>query len=95
MVPETICKQVPVTTCRMVAEQHQRTIKCQRVKMVPEVHTRQVPYTTCRMVQEVCTRKVPVTTCRLEPFTYCETRCRTVKMRVPVCESECPVPCCP
>src|SRR5205807_2277128 len=86
MVPETIVKQVPVTTCRMLAERRQQVIPCQRVHMVPEVMEREVAVTTCKMVQEICTRTVPVTTCHLVPQTICETRCYKVKMRVPVCD---------
>jgi len=85
MVPEIICRQVPVTTCRMVSEPRQQVIKCQRTKMVPEVCSRTVPVTTCKMVQEVCTRTVPVTTCQMVPYTWCETRCRKVAVRVPEC----------
>ena len=46
-VPYTVCEQIPVTTCQLVAQE------C----------VKQVPVTTCRLVSETCVKQVPVTGC--------------------------------
>ena len=89
-VPEVCVRQVPVTTCRMVCEQKQCTVRQCRVNYVCEERCRMVPVTTCKVIPETCCRMVPHTTCTMEPYTV--TFC--VKRYVPVCVPVCP-PACP
>jgi hypothetical protein len=76
MVPETKCEVVRAARCKVIKEE------C--VKLVPTC--------VCRIVQEEVVRHVPVTTCTMVPETICETRCRRVAVKVPVCECECERP---
>jgi hypothetical protein len=78
MVPVTVEKLVPVTTCRMVQE------TC----------VKQVPTKVCTMVQEVVCKKVPVCVNKMVPYTakvkvpYTVTECvpTTVCNKVAVCK---------
>lgn len=88
MVPETLTRQVPVTTTHFVRETKVETVPIRTCRIVPEIVTDRIPITTFHCEPKVVTRQIPHPVCE----TVAETCYRPVKRMVPITYVPAPAP---
>lgn len=88
MVPETLTRQVPVTTVHMVSETKVVNVPIRSCRMVQEVVTDRIPVTSFHCEAKVVTRRIPHTICE----TVAVTTYHPVKRMVPIVYAPAPTP---